>query len=192
MQQHTLQLQSIAHHNSLPISYPTNSNTPSGSGSSGNPSFTAYHPGSSNTHHSSGSVSSQITPAATPISGNVSLPPFVPATTVIPLKKRNERPLTPAASVDGSEGPIAQQQPQSVEGSLDAKPSSVLPMKRNEPPLTPAASVDGSEGPSNIAQPQPQSVEGGLNTKAEAHDKVQEPPKKKRRVALTRVGDLES
>lgn len=67
----------------------------------------------------------------------------------------------------------------------------VLPKKRHEPPLTPAASVDGSEGPSNIAQQQPQSVEDGLNTKAE-DDKVQEPPKKKRRVALTRVGDLES
>ena len=152
-QQHTLQLQSIAHHHSLPISYPTNSNTPSGSGSAGNPSFTAYHPGSStsNTHHSSGSVSSQITPAATPISGNVNLPPFILAT-----------------------------------------PAAVVPKKRHEPPLTPAASVDGSEGPSNIAQQQPQSVEGGLDTKAENHDKAHEPPKKKRRVALTRVGDLES
>ena len=106
-------------------------------------------------------------------------------------KKRYEPPLTPAASVDGSEGfsNIAQQQPQSVEGGLDATPA--LLKKRNEPPLTPAASVDDSEGPSNIAQ-QPQSVEGGLDAKAEDHDKVQEPPKKKRRVALTRVGDLES
>ena len=68
----------------------------------------------------------------------------------------------------------------------------VLPKKRHEPPLTPAASVDGSEGPLNIAQQQPQSDEGGLDTKDEDHDKVQEPPKKKRRVALTRVGDLES
>ena len=147
-QQHTLQLQSIAHHHSLPISYPTNSNTPSGSGSAGNPSFTALHPGSSNTHHSSGSVSSQVTPAATPISGNVNLPPFILA--------------TPGVS-----------------------------KKRHEPPLTPAASVDGSEGPSIIAQQQPQSVEAP-DTKAEDRDKVQEPPKKKRRVALTRVGDLES
>ena len=152
MQQHTLQLQSIAHHHSLPISYPTNSNTPSGSVSAGNPSFAAYHPGSSNTHHSSGSVSSQVTPAATPISGNVNLPPFISAT-----------------------------------------PAPILPKKRHEPPLTPAASVDGSEGPLNIAQLQTQSVEDGLNTKAaEDHDKDQGPPKKKRRVALTRVGDLES
>jgi chromatin assembly factor 1 subunit B len=99
--------------------------------------------------------------------------------------------------VDGSEGlfNIVQQQPQqSVEGNLDATPVAVvLSKKRNEPPLTPAASVDGSEGPSNIAQQQPQqNVEGGLDTKDEDHDKVQEPPKKKRRVALTRVGDLES
>ena len=52
--------------------------------------------------------------------------------------------------------------------------------------------MDGSEGPSNIAQQQPQSVEDGHDTKAEDHDKAQEPPKKKRRVALTRVGDLET
>jgi len=143
-QQHTLQLQSIAHHNSLPISYPPNS-------------------------------------------------PFSPATPLAnPLKKRNEPPLTPVASVDGSEGPLNIAQPQSIEGSLDAKSASVLPMKRNEPPLTPAASVDGSEGPSNLSQQQSQSVEGGLDTKTEDHDKVQGPPKKKRRVALTRVGDLES
>ena len=100
--------------------------------------------------------------------------------------------------MDGSEGPffnIVQQQPQqSVEGGLEATPAVILPKKRNEPPLTPAASVDGSEGPSNIAQQQTQSVEGGFdNTKDEDRDKeVQEPPKKKRRVALTRVGDLES
>lgn len=67
-----------------------------------------------------------------------------------------------------------------------------MPKKRHEPPLTPAASVDGSEGPSNIAQQQSQIVEGDFDTNAEDHDKVQEPPKKKRRVALTRVGDLES
>ena len=122
---------------------PRTLNTSSGSGLAGNLSFAAYQPGSSNTHHSSGSVSSQITPAATPISGNVNLPPFIPAT-----------------------------------------PTAVLPKKRQEPPLTPAASVDGLEGPSNIAQQQPQSVEGGLDTKAENHNKAQEPPKKKRHGAL--------
>ena len=151
-QQHTLQLQSIAHHHSLPISYPTNSNTPSGAGSGGNPSFTSHHPGSSNTHHSSGSVSSQVTPAATPISANVNLPPFILTT-----------------------------------------PTAVVPKKRHEPPLTPAASVDGSEGPSYNTQQPSQSVEGGgHDIEAEDRDRIQEPPKKKRRVALTRVGDLES
>ena len=75
---------------------------------------------------------------------------------------------------------------------MPATPAAILPKKRHEPPLTPAASVDGSEGASNVAQQQPQSVEGGLDNKAEDHDKVQEPPKKKRRVALTHVGDLES
>ena len=149
-QQHTLQLQSIAHHHSLPISYPTNSNTSAGPGSVGNPSFTPHHPGSSNTHHSSGSISSQVTPAATPISGNVNLPPFLLTT-----------------------------------------PTAVVPKKRHEPPLTPAASVDGSEGPSHAMQQQPPNVEGG-RIEAEDRDKIQEPPKKKRRVALTRVGDLES
>ncbi|KAF8909695.1 WD40-repeat-containing domain protein [Gymnopilus junonius] len=83
-QQHTLQLQSIAHHHSVPISYPSNSN----------------HAPSSSTH---------VTPAATPSLGNVNLP-FISTTpssggatqSTIP-KKRNEPPLTPAASVDGSE-----------------------------------------------------------------------------------------
>ena len=70
-----------------------------------------------------------------------------------------------------------------------AMPAVVVLKKRHEPPLMPAVSVDGLEGPSNIAQQQPQSVEGGLDTKAEDHDKAQEPPKK---MALTHVGDLES
>ena len=68
-----------------------------------------------------------------------------------------------------------------------------MPKKRHEPPLTPAASVDGSEGPSYVTQPQQQGVEGGGDTnKAEDRDEIQEPPKKKRRVALTRVGDVGS
>jgi chromatin assembly factor 1 subunit B len=68
-----------------------------------------------------------------------------------------------------------------------------VPKKRHEPPLTPAASVDGSEGASYNTQQPSQSVEGGgHDIEAEDRDKIQEPPKKKRRVALTRVGDLES
>ncbi|KAG6835054.1 hypothetical protein H0H93_005249 [Arthromyces matolae] len=75
------------------------------------------------------------------------------------------------------------------------------PRKRPaEPPLTPAASVDGGGAererdlaavalhPSVVAPVATSSepVEG------EERDKIQEPPKKKRRVALTRVGDLDS
>ena len=65
--------------------------------------------------------------------------------------------------------------------------------KRHEPPLTPAASVDGSERPSYVTQQQQQNVESDRDdNKAEDRDKIQQPPKKKRRVVLTRVGDLES
>ena len=66
--------------------------------------------------------------------------------------------------------------------------------KRHEPPLTPAASVDGSDGPSYNIQQQPQqsTKDDHDNIIAEDRDKIQEPPKKKRRVALMRVGDLES
>ncbi|KAG5651336.1 hypothetical protein H0H81_009024 [Sphagnurus paluster] len=60
--------------------------------------------------------------------------------------------------------------------SLTATPSNPNKKKRNEPPLTPAASLDGGES---------------LGVEPEERDKIQEPPKKKRRVALTRVGDLE-
>lgn len=120
-QQHTLQLQSIAQHHSLPLTY-------------------ANHPNPS-------------TPSVTPSSTNASLP-FV-VTPMIP-QKRSEPPLTPAASIDGD-----QQQP-------------VFSF-----PLA------GGAGRSVDAE------EGGEKRVAEA-DKELEPPKKKRRVALTRVGDLGS
>ncbi|PPQ96476.1 hypothetical protein CVT26_010470 [Gymnopilus dilepis] len=135
-QQHTLQLQSIAHHHSVPISYPTNSN----------------HAASSSTH---------ITPAATPSIASVGLP------------------HTPASS--GGAQPLN-------------------PKKRSEPPLTPAASMDGSETyfSSHTSDQVAPAAEGGSSVAAgEAtpagaeENKTQEPPKKKRRVALTRVGDLE-
>ncbi|KAG5351847.1 hypothetical protein C0989_004737 [Termitomyces sp. Mn162] len=98
IQQHTLQLQSIAHHHSVPISAPSPAHPPHAS-----PSLTPTNP-----------------------------------------RKRAEPPLTPAASVEGGES-----------GSI----------------LTSALTSDSGEG--------------------EDKDKVQGPPKKKRRVALTRVGDLE-
>ena len=109
-QQQTLQLQSIAHHNSLPLT----------------------------------STSSAVTPLSTPSRNTVSLPTISPALTpVVPLKRPAETPLTPAASVD----------------------ESVL-----------AGRSTGDES----------------STAAEPTQGEQEPPKKKRRAVLTRVGDVNS
>ncbi|KAG6855722.1 hypothetical protein H0H87_011614 [Tephrocybe sp. NHM501043] len=63
------------------------------------------------------------------------------------------------------------------------------PRKRAEPPLTPAASIDGGERDLASLAALTSASESG---EGEERDKVQEPPKKKRRVALTRVGDLDS
>ena len=81
-----------------------------------------------------------VTPAATPASANIGLP-FITGSTSSPS--------------------VVQTNP-----------------KKREPPLTPAASVDGSE---NISSEQ-----------SLGETQRSDPPKKKRRVALTRVGDLES
>ena len=116
-QQHTLQLQSIAHHHSLPL---TNS-------------------------------SAVATPLTTPSMQAVGLPAISPVTP-------NPPPLVPA--------------------------------KRSaEPPLTPAASVDENVLGVRTAG---EMLEGGSAEGAPAQDEVREPPKKKRRAALTRVGDLGS
>ncbi|CDO77760.1 hypothetical protein BN946_scf184993.g23 [Trametes cinnabarina] len=117
-QQHTLQLQSIAHHHSLPL---TNSTA--------------------------------ATPMSTPATNATALPTLSPATPVIPAKRSAEPPLTPAASVD--------------ENLLGAR---ALP--------EPADSAEASNAPAGSA--------------TASQDEVQEPPKKKRRAALTRVGDLGS
>ncbi len=67
----------------------------------------------------------------------------------------------------------------------------VVPLKRAaEPPLTPAASVDDNNRESGDAlggRP-----EGSTNVRRSNDVEIQEPPKKKRRAALTRVGDLSS
>ncbi|KAH9474432.1 putative WD repeat-containing protein C26H5.03 [Psilocybe cubensis] len=133
-QQHTLQLQSIAHHHSVPISYGPNNHPPSVSASS-----------------------AQVTPAATPSSASIGLPG--PSQTSNP-KKRSDPPLTPAASVDGSEAYFSTAQTSSSEQKLQQ----------------PKAGSSTGEAPASA-------VDAG---------KSQEPPKKKRRVALTRVGDLDS
>ncbi|KAJ2928487.1 hypothetical protein H1R20_g8629, partial [Candolleomyces eurysporus] len=142
-QQHALQMQSIAHHNSVPLLAPSLSASSSTANNGGG-------------HHHSSS-SSGITPAATPASANVGLPPFA-VTPQVP-KKRTEPPLTPAASVDGSE-----------QAGYFAGPST----------STPASAGAGGDAAGSEA--------GGSGQPEVA----QEPPKKKRRVALTRVGDLGS
>ncbi|KAF9460394.1 WD40-repeat-containing domain protein [Collybia nuda] len=126
-QQHTLQLQSIAHHHSVPISYSSSSSYP---------------------HRDASALN---TPVVTPLTTSVVLPFIHTPTAPTPNpKKRSEPPLTPAASVDGGDFP---------------------------------ASVSGSGSGARRAQSQ----SGG----EEERDKIQEPPKKKRRVVLTRVADLE-
>jgi chromatin assembly factor 1 subunit B len=109
-QQQTLQLQSIAHHHSVPITY----SAPASSGTSS--SSSANHP--------------------------------IVVTSAV-AKKRQEPPLTPAASVDDN---------------------------------LPALHAQGSS--SSIAT---DAANVGDETKA-----LHGPPKKKRRVALTKVGDIES
>lgn len=130
IQQHALQLQSIAHNHSVPLTYSS-----SGSSSNNGP-----------------AASSSGTPAATPSSSNIGLP-FV---------------VTPT-----------------------------VPKKRSDPPLTPAASVDGSELPSaylasSSAAPQSLSETNTRTGMEDEGDVLPQPPKKKRRVALTRVGDLDT
>jgi chromatin assembly factor 1 subunit B len=125
-QQHTLQLQSIAHHHSVPLSFPSN-------------------------HHHQSSISSHATPAVTPSSANINLP-FVatPLSHPVNTKKRNDPPLTPAASVDGSDA------------AHFSSPAVQIPE------LT-------AQGVTALAE---------RASGASDRDKVQEPPKKKRRVAL--------
>jgi chromatin assembly factor 1 subunit B len=143
-QQHALQMQSIAHHNFVPLLAPSLSS-------------------SSSTANNGAHQISGVTPAATPASANVGLPPFAVAPQV--PKKRTEPPLTPAASVDGSE-----------QASYFAGPSGSMSTPASVPALA-GASGDAAGS------------EAGGSGQTEA---VQEPPKKKRRVALTRVGDLGS
>lgn len=103
-------------------------------------------------------------PAVTPSSANVNLP-FVPAMAALSqpvnTKKRSDPPLTPAASVDGSEGAYF--------------PSSSAPVPEQTGTTQGGSSLVGEAS----------GTSGG--------DKIQEPPKKKRRVALVHhVGDPES
>lgn len=159
-QQHALQMQSIAHHHSVPLLAPSTST------SSTTPHNHHHH---SHSHSQSGhppTASANATPAATPASANIGLPPFS-VTPQVPKKRTTEPPLTPAASVDGSDS----------QASYFAAPSS------SAQPSGASAGPVAASGSSTAAK----DGEGESSTKAEAS---QEPPKKKRRVALTRVGDL--
>ncbi|KAL0945830.1 hypothetical protein HGRIS_012114 [Hohenbuehelia grisea] len=95
---------------------------------------------------------------------------------------------TPSHSLSVAGTPLATPSSASIGLPLVVTPS-VVPAKRSEPPLTPAASVDGGEqaGPSGL-QAGVQVPTEGLESAGEVT--IQEPPKKKRRVALTRVGDI--
>ncbi|KAF8624744.1 hypothetical protein AX17_007075 [Amanita inopinata Kibby_2008] len=132
-QQHALQLQSIAHNLSVPLTHSTS--------------------------HQGSSLHGQTvqSPLITPISAGVvaTHPPSFSASPSVP-RKRPEPPLTPTASVDGSELGTG-----TTFTTVSSSSSSVVEVTARE------------EGTAN-------------------EDKVPEPPKKKRRVQLTRVGDLGS
>ncbi|KAK1215991.1 Chromatin assembly factor 1 subunit [Marasmius sp. AFHP31] len=146
-QQQALQLQSIAHQHSVPITTSIPSSTP-------------QHP----------SASKQGTPTATPVFSNVGLPPastptftrsITPSPTPATIRQRTDAmdiPPTPSASSGGEQ--------------YTPQPSEALKRQREE---------DAGAG-SNV----------GGTPKQEENDKAKEPPKKKRRVALTRVGDVGS
>ncbi|KZV62283.1 WD40 repeat-like protein [Peniophora sp. CONT] len=107
--------------------------------------------------HSLPVTTSAMTPAGTPSLNSVALPSVSPALV-----------LPPSASAAPS-------------APSSASPA-VVPAKRsNDPPLTPASSVGGDMA----------SASTSTSTVADAAaDTVNEPPKKKRRVALTRVGEV--
>lgn len=107
------------------------------------------------------------TPSATPSSGNVGLPPFSVPPQVPKKRATGEPPLTPAASVDGSE--------QGASGYFSAANGG----------SSSSTSVPASGHSAHGKVGEGESVEGKRDAA-----QVQEPPKKRRRVALTRVGDL--
>lgn len=95
---------------------------------------------------------------------------------------------TPSVSTTGLPAALSQIPVQTPAQTPAHTPS--VPTKRPEPPLTPAASVD--ENAATAAETGGVPTAGGSGAEAPAGEKAQEPPKKKRRVALTRVGDVGS
>ncbi|KAF8625088.1 hypothetical protein AX15_005567 [Amanita polypyramis BW_CC] len=150
-QQHALQLQSIAHNLSVPLSLSTS-------------------------HHSQQSGSSAVpmlSPLITPVSASSSMshPPPFPVTPSVPKKRAGGETLsTLAPYADGNE----------PSGS-GAGTASVF--------------VASTVGPQPTAEVGPSSGSGSINNGnnkegKDSEEKAPEPPKKKRRVQLTRVGDL--
>ncbi|KAH6891806.1 chromatin assembly complex protein [Coprinopsis sp. MPI-PUGE-AT-0042] len=150
-QQHTLQMQSIAQHHSVPLLTSTSS-----SGGLGGP--------------STGS-----TPAATPLSASIGLPPFAKR-----VKDSAEPPLTPAASVDG--GDSQQSYFGSAQQEYHPKASS-----SSSSAAGPSASASGLVSPSASVDVGPSASTSEVEREP---TEEKEPPKKKRRVALTKVSDL--
>ncbi|KAK7062875.1 Chromatin assembly factor 1 subunit [Paramarasmius palmivorus] len=136
-QQQALQLQSIAQQHSVPI---------------------APVPSSSSQHGGSG-ASRAGTPTATPVFGNVGLPPapVAPSTGFV-------RSVTPSPA------------PTAVKARINAM---------DQPPATPSGSISDVDSGAKRTRDEESTPEN--------NEKVAEqPPKKKRRVALTRVGDVGS
>lgn len=166
-QQHALQLQSIAHQNSVPLVSSSAANTPATS-TIGLPHL--------HTH------------SITPSSGA--------------SKKRSEPPLTPAASTDGESGSAgASNSYFNPGGGAVSMPSTTTTALATASASTSISMPVGGNSDNTISkerESQKRQAPGTSNADDTNADNInnmeqeQEPPKKKRRVALTRVGDLDS
>lgn len=90
-------------------------------------------------------------------------------------------PLTHTTSISSSSVATPAATPASMSSALP--PTPIVPMKRSEPPLTPSTSLEDAKAQT------PKAAES--EAEAGAEKQGDEPPKKKRRVALTHVGELD-
>ncbi|PFH48940.1 hypothetical protein AMATHDRAFT_49126 [Amanita thiersii Skay4041] len=161
-QQHALQLQSIAHNLSAPHSLSSSSTSLQVSSAS---------------HHGQQLHSPVVTPVSVTLSSTSSggvvshPPPFVTLSSVPKKRAGVEPPLTPALSTDGSDL-----------GSATGAGTSSGSASQVAPGTTPGAQA------ATAAETAADDTKGS----GSADDKTAGPPKKKRRVQLTRVGDLGS
>lgn len=161
-QQHAMQMQAIAHNNYVPLTYALGATPAHGHAHAPNQGQGMPHAMGSQAHAHAQNQTPTHSQTSTHIqtAQNQSQTPVQPAPPN--AKKRAEPPLTPAASVDGSEAGV------SVFGAAQA------------------AAIASSSSSSVSA-----AADGAAGAPGESSARVQEPPKKKRRVALTRIGDLE-